>query len=147
MEQSEGTFHDAVLKICPHYFDLFDVMKDHSSSKPQIISQELNEIIVEPLTTDDEEDSSINNNNDTHNPNDDNTESQENSHPNSWFSNNTTIEVVATTADIVPVATPLIMKWKRTLKKEALLARGSIANVKMIWTWIHFLSIRRKPPL
>ena len=66
MEQSEGTFHDAVLKICPHYFDLFDVMKDHSSSKPQIISQELNEIIVEPLTTDDEEDSSINNNNDTH---------------------------------------------------------------------------------
>ena len=36
MEQSEGTFHEAVLKICPHYYDLFDVMKDCSSLKPQM---------------------------------------------------------------------------------------------------------------
>ena len=66
MEQSEGTFCDVVLKICPHYFDLFDVMKDHSSSKPEINSEELDKIIVEALTTDNEEDSLIKNNNDTH---------------------------------------------------------------------------------
>ena len=108
MEQSEGTFHDAILKICPHYFDLFDVMKDRSSLKPQIYSEELDEIIAEPLTTDNEENSLIDNNNVIHpnNQNDDNTESQEKSHPNSQSSNNKTIEVVATTADIVPIATP-----------------------------------------
>ena len=108
MERSEGTFHDAILKICPHYFDLFDVMKDHSSLKPQINSEELDEIIAEPLTTDNEENSLIDNNNIIHpnNQNDGNTESQEKSHPNSQSSNNMTIEVVATTADIVPVATP-----------------------------------------
>ena len=70
---------------------------------------ELDKTIAEPLTPDDEEDSLINNNNDTHpsNQNDDSTESQENSHPNSQSRNNTTVEVVATTADVVPAATPL----------------------------------------
>ena len=35
MEQSKGTFHEAILKNCVHYFDLFDVIKDcfHQSLK------------------------------------------------------------------------------------------------------------------
>ena len=78
MEQSEGTFHEAILKICPHYFDLFDVMKDHSSSKPEINLDELNEIIVEPLSSDDDDNSLIANDNVIHpnNQNDDSTGSQ-----------------------------------------------------------------------
>ena len=40
--------------INPHYFDLFDVMKDHFSSKPQINSEELDEIIAEPLSGNDD---------------------------------------------------------------------------------------------
>ena len=59
MEQSEGTICEAVLKFCPHYFDLFDVMKDHSSLKPQINSEELDEIITEPLSSNDDDDSLI----------------------------------------------------------------------------------------
>ena len=106
-----------ILKICSHYYDLFDVMKDCSSSKPQINSEELNEIIPEPLSSDDDDDSLIGNENiiQPDNQNDDNTESQDNSHPNSQASNNTTLEVVSTTttADVVPVATPLIMKWEK----------------------------------
>ena len=51
MEQSKGTFHDAVLKVCPHYFDLFDVMKDCSSSMPQINLEDLDENIVEALSS------------------------------------------------------------------------------------------------
>ena len=86
MEQNEGTFCDVILKICPHYFDLFDVMKDCSSLKPQINLEELNEIIVEPLTIDDEDESLIDSNNPS-NQNDDNTESQENSHHNNQSSN------------------------------------------------------------
>ena len=63
MEQSECTFCEAVLKICHHYFDLFDAMKDWSSPKPQINSEELNEIIAEPLSSDDDDDSLIGNEN------------------------------------------------------------------------------------
>ena len=70
MEQSEGTFHEAVLKICPQYFDLFDVMNDRSSLKPslkpQIKSEELNEIIAEPLSSDDDNDFLIGNDNVIH---------------------------------------------------------------------------------
>ena len=51
VEQSKGTFHDAVLKVCPHCFDLFDVMKDCSSSMPQINLEDLDENIVEPLSS------------------------------------------------------------------------------------------------
>ena len=82
MEQSEGTFHEAVLKICPHYFDLFDVKKDCSSSKHEINSEELNEIIAEPLSSDDDDDSLIGNDNvvKPHNQKDDNTQSQLPSH-------------------------------------------------------------------
>ena len=132
MEQSKGTFCEAILKICPHYFDLFDVMKDCSSLKPQINLEELNEIIVD--SSDDDNDSLIANDNVIHpdNQNDDNTESQENSCPSTQSGNNTTVEVVTTTTDIVPLATPLLTKWK----KGALLVRRSIANVEMIWTWI-----------
>ena len=122
MEQSKGTFHDAFLKISPHYFDLFDVVNDQSSSNPQINSEELNKIIADPLTIDSEEDSLFVENNDSHrsNQNDDNTESQVNSHPNSWSSNNTMSEVVATTVDIVPVATPLVfMKWEKDTEKSS----------------------------
>ena len=105
----------------PHYFDLFDVMQDHSSSKPEINLEELDEIIAEHLTTDSEEDSLIDNNNDTHpsNQNNDNTESQENSCPNSWSSNNTTVDVVATTTDVVPAAIPLTMKWEKDTEKRS----------------------------
>ena len=58
-------------------------MKDHSSSKPQIISEELNEIITKPLSSNDDDDSLIGNENviQPNNQNDDNTESQDNSHP------------------------------------------------------------------
>ena len=70
MEQSEGTCHEAVLKICPQYFDLFDVMKDCSSLKPslkpQIKSEELKEIIAEPLRSDDDNDFLIGNDNVIH---------------------------------------------------------------------------------
>ena len=115
MEQSEGTFHETILKICPHYFDLFDVMKDHCSLKPQIDSEELNEIIAKPLSSNDDDNSLIGNDNVIHpnNQNDDNTDSQDNTHPNSQASNNTTVEVVSTTPDVVPVATPLLMKWEK----------------------------------
>ena len=114
MEQSKCTFHEAVLRICPHYYDLFDVMKDHSSCMPQINLEDLDENIVEPLSSNDDDESLIGNENVVQhgNQNDDNTETQDNSHPNSQASNNTTVEVVstATTADIVPIATPLVMK-------------------------------------
>ena len=117
MEQSEHTFHEAIIKICPHYYDLFDVMKDHSSSKPQINSEELNETIAEPLSSNDDDNSLIGNENviQPDNQNDDNTETQDNSCPNSQASNNMTVEVVSTTAttDVVPVATPLVMEWKK----------------------------------
>ena len=78
MEQSEGTFHDAVMKICPPYFDLFDGMKDHSSWMPQINSEELDEIIAKPLSTNGDDDSLIGTENvmQPDNLNDDNTESQ-----------------------------------------------------------------------
>ena len=59
MEQSEGTFHDAVLKMCPHYFDLFNVMKDHSSSMPQIILEDLDENIAEPLSSSNNDNESV----------------------------------------------------------------------------------------
>ena len=83
MEQSEGTFHEAILKICPHYFDFFDVMKDCSSSKPQINSEEFDEVIAEPLSCDDDDDSSIVNNNVIHldRQNDDNTREQSSQQP------------------------------------------------------------------
>ena len=117
MEQSKGTFHQAVLKICPHCFDVFDMMKDHSSLKPLINSEELNEIIAKHLSSNDDDDSSIGNDNVIHpdNQNDDNTENQDNSHPNSQASNNTTVEVVSTTAtaDIVPITTLLFTKWRK----------------------------------
>ena len=51
------SFCEAVLKIYPHYYDLFDVIKDHSSSKPQTNSEALNEIIAEPFSTNDNDDS------------------------------------------------------------------------------------------
>ena len=44
------------------------------------------------------------------------------------------------------VPTPLRVKQKK-LRKGALLARRSIANVEMMWTWIHSLSFRSKAPL
>ena len=118
MEQSEGTFCEAILKMCPHYFDLFDVMKDHSSSMPQINSEDLDENIVEPLhSSDDNDESLIGNENaiQTNNQNDDNTATQDNSHCNRQASNNTTVEVVSTTTttNIVPITTPLVMKWKK----------------------------------
>ena len=64
-------------------------------------------------------------------------------------SNNTTVEVVSTstTADIVPVATPLVMKWKWTMKEGALLAARSATNLELIVTRILSLSMRRKPYL
>ena len=43
-------------------------MKDHSSSKPEINSEELDKIIAESFTTDDEDDSSFDNNNDSQQP-------------------------------------------------------------------------------
>ena len=123
MEQSEGIFCEAIFKICPHYYDLFDVMKDGSSSKPQINLEELNEIIAKPLSSDDDDDSLIGNENviQPDNQNDDNTETKDNSHPNSQASNNTTVEVVLTTTtpDVVPVTTPLVMKWKKDNKRRS----------------------------
>ena len=59
MEQSKGTFHEAVLKMCPHYFDLFDVMKNCSSSMSQINLEDLDENIVEPLSSSDNDDESV----------------------------------------------------------------------------------------
>ena len=120
MEQSEGTFHEAILKRCPHYFDLFDVMKNCSSLKPKINLEELEETIAEPLNSNDNDNSLIGNANVIHpnNQNDDNTESQDNSHPNWQASNHTTVEVVSTTIDVVPVTTPLLTKWKKANKKE-----------------------------
>lgn len=37
IKQNEGekTFADAVMKICPYYYDLFDVMADRASAKPK----------------------------------------------------------------------------------------------------------------
>ena len=117
MEQSEGTFCDAILKICSHYFDLFDVMKDCSSFMPQMNLKELDEIIAKPLSSgdDDDDDSLIGNENvvqPNNQNNDDNTESQDNSQDNSQASNKTTVEVVSTTTttDVVQVATPLLTK-------------------------------------
>ena len=109
MEQSDHTFSDAVLKICLHYFDSFVVMKDCPSSKSQINLEQLDQIIVEPITMDDEEDLSSDNNNDSH-PNNQNDESQPNSHLYSQSSNTTTVEVVATTSDLAAVSTPVIVK-------------------------------------
>ena len=107
MEQSEGTFCEAVLKICPHYYDLFNVMKDCSSSIPQINLEDLDELIGEPLSCNGDDEFLIDNENvvQPDNQNDDNTEDQDNSHPNSQASNNSTVEVVltTTTADIVPI--------------------------------------------
>ena len=118
MEQSKGTFHEAILKICPDYYDLFDVMKDCSSFIPQINSEELDEIVAEPLSSDDDDESLIGKENviQPDNQNDDNTETQDNSCPNSQVSVNTTVEVIltTTTADVVPITTPLAMKWKKT---------------------------------
>ena len=85
MEQSEGTFHEAVLKMYPHYFDLFDVMNDHSSSMPQINLEDLDENIAEPLSSSDNDDESLIGNENaiqTVNQNDDNTENQDNCHCN-----------------------------------------------------------------
>ena len=95
-------------------------MKDHSSLKPQIDSGELIEVIAEPLSSDDDHDSLIVNDNIIYpdNQNDDNTGSQENSHPNGQLSNNTTVEVVTTTADVAPIATPLLLKWKKDNEKR-----------------------------
>ena len=92
MEQSKGPFHEAIIKICPHYYDLFDVVKDCSSLKPQINSEDLDEIIAEPLSSDDEDDSLIGNENviQPNNQKDGNTETQGNRCPNSQSSNNTT---------------------------------------------------------
>ena len=59
MEQSEGTFCETVLKMCPCYFDLFDVMKDCSSSIPQINPENLDENIVEPLCSSDHDNKSV----------------------------------------------------------------------------------------
>jgi hypothetical protein len=39
-ETDEGTFHDAVKKKCPYYFDLLDIMSDRASSKPKATSYE-----------------------------------------------------------------------------------------------------------
>ena len=103
--------------MCPHYYDLFDVMKDHSSSMPQMNSEDLDENIAEPLSSDDDNESLIGNENviQPDNQNDDNTETQDNSCPNSQASNNTTVEDVltTTTADIVPITTPLVTKQKK----------------------------------
>ena len=103
--------------MCPHYFDLFDVMKDHLSSMPEINLEDLDENIVEPLSSSDDNNKSLIGNENviqTDNQNEDNTENQDNSHPNSQASNNTTVEVVSTitTANIVPIPTPLVTKWK-----------------------------------
>ena len=107
MEQSEGTFCEAVLKICPHCYDLFNVLKDCSSSIPQINLEDLDELIGEPLSCNGDDEFLIDNENvvQPDNQNDDNTEDQDNSHPNSQASNNSTVEVVltTTTADIVPI--------------------------------------------
>ena len=92
-------------------------MKDHSSLKPQIDSGELIEVIAEPLSSDDDHDSLIVNDNIIY-PDIINTESQENSHPNGQLSNNTTVEVVTTTADVAPIATPLLLKWKKDNEKR-----------------------------
>ena len=59
MQQSDSTFHEAVLKMCPHYFDLFDVMKDHSSSMPQINLEDLDENIAEASSSSDDDDKSL----------------------------------------------------------------------------------------
>ena len=112
MEQSEGIFHDAILKICPHNYDLFDVMKACSSLKPQI-----NSIMAKPLISDDDDDNSLIGNENViqpNNQNDDNTETQDNSHPNSHTSNNTIVEVVLTTTTTEQVATPLVTNLEKT---------------------------------
>ena len=68
------------------------------------------------MSGDDDDESLIGNENviQTDNQNDDNTETQDNSSPHIQASNNTTVEIVSTTttADKVPIATPLAMKWK-----------------------------------
>ena len=123
MEQSEGTFHIAVLKICPCYYYLFDVMKDCFSLKQQINLEEPIAIIAEPLSSDDDDDSLIGNENviQPDNQNDDDTETQDNSHPSSQASNNTTVEVVltTTTADVLPVTTPLVTKWEKDNERRS----------------------------
>ena len=86
-------------------------MKDSSSSKPKIHSEEFDEITAEPFTEDDD-DSSFDSNNDSHpsNQNDENNESIPKSHPNSLSSNNTILEVVAASTDAETVASPLRVK-------------------------------------
>ena len=149
MEQSKGTFHEAVLKMCPHYFDLFNVMKDHSSSMPEINLEDLDENIVEPLSSSDDNDESVIGNENviqTDNQSEDNIETQDHSCPNSQASNNTTLEVVSTitTTNIVPITTPLTMKQKMIMNEEVLQAAKSVINLGMTVTWRPFMSIRRK---
>ena len=39
----DGTFTDAVEKICPYYFDLFDIMSDRAAAKPKALSDEMSD--------------------------------------------------------------------------------------------------------
>ena len=85
---------------------------------PQINLEDLDENTVEPLSSSDDDDESLIGNENviqTDHQNDDNTDNQDNSHPNSQASNKTTVEVVSTitTANIVPITTPLGMKWRK----------------------------------
>ena len=117
MEQSQGTFCEAILRMYPHYYDLFDVMKDCSSSMPQINLEDLDENIAEPLSSNDDNESLIGNENviQSYNQNDDNTETQDKSHPNSQASNNSTVEVVLTTSSPNVVVT----KWKKDNERRS----------------------------
>ena len=104
---------------------------------------------MEPLSCSDDNDQYVISNENVikmDNQNEDNTETQDNSHPNSQASNNTTLEVVLTitTANAVPIVTPLITKWKMIMNEEVLQAAKSAINLGMTVTWRPFLSIRRK---
>ena len=108
MEKSEGIFHEAVLKMYPYFFDLFDVIKDHSSCMPQINLKDLDENIVEPVSSSNNDNEYVIGNENViqmDNQNENNTENQDHSQA----SNNKTLEVVftITSADIVQIATPL----------------------------------------
>eukprot|EP00977_Amphora_coffeiformis_P023604 scaffold13773_cov76-Amphora_coffeaeformis.AAC.1 len=42
-KEGEGTIKDAVLKICPYYYDLLPIMSERASAKPKATSEALDD--------------------------------------------------------------------------------------------------------
>lgn len=56
-ENDPGTFKDSILRKCPYYFDLYDVMADRASARPKMTSDDLDRMDGESVfnSSDDEE--------------------------------------------------------------------------------------------